>query len=101
MSCPSCAAPPDSSPDACRPEPAGTSAYQGEISGGSGSPHRALGNGQAMNELTVAVLGPGIMGEPIARNLLGAGHLVRVWNRTRAKAEPLAADGARVCDEPA
>ncbi|GAA4632888.1 NAD(P)-dependent oxidoreductase [Actinoallomurus vinaceus] len=54
-----------------------------------------------MNELTVAVLGTGIMGEPIARNLLGAGHLVRVWNRTRAKAEPLAADGARVCDEPA
>jgi 3-hydroxyisobutyrate dehydrogenase len=54
-----------------------------------------------MNELTVAVLGTGIMGEPIARNLLRAGHAVRVWNRTRAKAEPLAADGARVCDEPA
>ncbi|MEV5752640.1 NAD(P)-dependent oxidoreductase [Actinoallomurus sp. NPDC052308] len=54
-----------------------------------------------MDNLTVAVLGTGIMGEPIARNLLGAGHAVRVWNRTRAKAEPLAADGARVCDEPA
>ncbi|MEV5705495.1 NAD(P)-dependent oxidoreductase [Actinoallomurus sp. NPDC052274] len=54
-----------------------------------------------MENLTVAVLGTGIMGEPIARNLLGAGHAVRVWNRTRAKAEPLAADGARVCDEPA
>jgi 3-hydroxyisobutyrate dehydrogenase len=54
-----------------------------------------------MNELTVAVLGTGIMGEPMARNVLRAGHAVRVWNRTRAKAEPLAADGARVCDEPA
>ncbi|MCO6009347.1 NAD(P)-dependent oxidoreductase [Actinoallomurus purpureus] len=54
-----------------------------------------------MDELTVAVLGTGIMGEPIARNLLRAGLAVRVWNRTRAKAEPLAADGARVCDEPA
>lgn len=54
-----------------------------------------------MNNLTVAVLGAGIMGEPIARNILRAGHDVRVWNRTRAKAEPLAAEGARVCDEPA
>jgi 3-hydroxyisobutyrate dehydrogenase len=54
-----------------------------------------------MDNLTVAVLGTGIMGEPIARNLVRAGHDVRVWNRTRAKAEPLAADGAHVCDEPA
>ena len=54
-----------------------------------------------MDDLTVAVLGTGIMGEPIARNLLRAGFAVRAWNRTRAKAEPLAADGAVVCDEPA
>jgi 3-hydroxyisobutyrate dehydrogenase len=54
-----------------------------------------------MDKLTVAVLGTGIMGEPIARNLLSAGLDVRVWNRTRAKAEPLAAGGATVCDEPA
>lgn len=54
-----------------------------------------------MSELTVAVLGTGIMGEPIARNLLRAGITVRAWNRTRAKAEPLAADGAQVCDEAA
>jgi 3-hydroxyisobutyrate dehydrogenase len=53
-----------------------------------------------MDNLTVAVLGTGIMGEPIARNLLRAGIGVRAWNRTRAKAEPLAADGAVVCDEP-
>jgi 3-hydroxyisobutyrate dehydrogenase len=54
-----------------------------------------------MDKLTVAVLGTGIMGEPIARNLLRAGVDVRAWNRTRAKAEPLAGDGAVVCDEPA
>jgi len=47
---------------------------------------------------TVAVLGTGTMGEPIARNLLRAGFDVRVWNRTREKAEQLAADGATVCD---
>jgi 3-hydroxyisobutyrate dehydrogenase len=54
-----------------------------------------------MDKLTVAVLGTGIMGEPIARNLQRAGIGVRAWNRTRAKAEPLAADGVIVCDEPA
>jgi 3-hydroxyisobutyrate dehydrogenase len=54
-----------------------------------------------MDKLTVAVLGTGIMGEPIARNLLRAGIDVRAWNRTRAKAESLAGDGAVICDEPA
>ncbi|MBB5938269.1 NAD(P)-dependent oxidoreductase [Streptomyces zagrosensis] len=52
--------------------------------------------------ISVAVLGTGIMGAPMARNLAGAGGFdVRVWNRTRAKAEPLAAAGARVADTPA
>jgi 3-hydroxyisobutyrate dehydrogenase len=50
---------------------------------------------------TVALLGTGIMGAAMARNLLRAGLPVRVWNRTRAKAEPLAADGATVADTPA
>jgi 3-hydroxyisobutyrate dehydrogenase len=54
-----------------------------------------------MSDLTVAVLGTGIMGAGMARSLLREGIGVRAWNRTRAKAEPLAADGARVCDEPA
>jgi 3-hydroxyisobutyrate dehydrogenase-like beta-hydroxyacid dehydrogenase len=39
--------------------------------------------------LTVAVLGTGSMGAPIARTLLRAGFRVRVWNRTKAKAEAL------------
>ncbi|MEV6834957.1 NAD(P)-dependent oxidoreductase [Streptomyces sp. NPDC051133] len=50
---------------------------------------------------TVSVLGTGIMGAAMARNLCRAGFEVRVWNRTRAKAEPLAADGARVAGTPA
>jgi 3-hydroxyisobutyrate dehydrogenase len=36
----------------------------------------------------------------MARNLRRAGLDVRVWNRTRAKAEPLATEGARVTDSP-
>ncbi|OXY95772.1 NAD(P)-dependent oxidoreductase [Streptomyces diastatochromogenes] len=50
--------------------------------------------------LTVSVLGTGIMGAAMARNLARAGHEVRAWNRTREKAEPLAADGIRVTDTP-
>ncbi|MYR18411.1 NAD(P)-dependent oxidoreductase, partial [Streptomyces sp. SID6137] len=49
----------------------------------------------------VSVLGTGIMGAAMARNLCRAGLEVRAWNRTRDKAEPLAADGARIADTPA
>ena len=48
----------------------------------------------------IAVLGTGMMGHPIARRLHAAGHRVHVWNRTRAKAEPLAALGITVHDTP-
>jgi 3-hydroxyisobutyrate dehydrogenase len=41
------------------------------------------------------------MGAAMARNLLAAGMEVRVWNRSREKAEPLADDGAKVADSPA
>ncbi|MHA5049680.1 NAD(P)-dependent oxidoreductase [Streptomyces sp. SD15] len=50
---------------------------------------------------TVSVLGTGIMGAAMARNLAKAGHTVRAWNRSRDKAEPLAADGAHIADTPA
>ncbi|GAB2847877.1 NAD(P)-dependent oxidoreductase [Streptomyces deserti] len=53
------------------------------------------------DQLTVSVLGTGIMGAAMARNLVRAGHTVRAWNRTRAKAEPLAADGAHIAGTPA
>jgi 3-hydroxyisobutyrate dehydrogenase len=49
----------------------------------------------------VAVLGTGIMGAAMARNLLAEGMEVRAWNRSREKAEPLREAGAEVADSPA
>ncbi|MBA2963780.1 MULTISPECIES: NAD(P)-dependent oxidoreductase [Ramlibacter] len=51
--------------------------------------------------MKIALLGTGRMGLPMARRLCEAGHTVSVWNRTREKAQPLAASGATVCDTPA
>jgi 2-hydroxy-3-oxopropionate reductase len=51
--------------------------------------------------MRVALLGTGLMGAPMARRLLAAGHALRAWNRTRAKAQPLLALGAAVADSPA
>jgi 3-hydroxyisobutyrate dehydrogenase len=48
----------------------------------------------------IAFLGTGTMGGGMARNLLKAGHTVRVYNRTRAKADALTASGAQVADSP-
>jgi 3-hydroxyisobutyrate dehydrogenase len=48
----------------------------------------------------VAVLGTGIMGGPMARNLLRAGNDVTVWNRTEQKGLPLEQEGARSCVRP-
>jgi 3-hydroxyisobutyrate dehydrogenase len=56
---------------------------------------------QAASAPSVALLGTGIMGAGMARNMLRAGISLRAWNRTRAKAEPLEAEGAAVCDTPA
>ncbi|HEV3230587.1 MAG TPA: NAD(P)-dependent oxidoreductase, partial [Solirubrobacteraceae bacterium] len=50
---------------------------------------------------TVAFLGTGTMGLPMARNLLRAGFVVRAWNRTREKALALTDDGAEVTATPA
>lgn len=47
---------------------------------------------------TVAFVGTGIMGAPIAGHLLDAGYELRVHNRTREKAEGLVARGARWSD---
>src|ERR671917_206556 len=49
---------------------------------------------------TVALLGTGIMGAAMGRNLLGAGMEVRAWNRSAEKAGPLADDGATVVEDP-
>jgi 3-hydroxyisobutyrate dehydrogenase-like beta-hydroxyacid dehydrogenase len=48
--------------------------------------------------MDVAFIGLGKMGSGMARNLLRAGHRVTVHNRTRSKADALAADGARAVD---
>ncbi len=49
----------------------------------------------------IALLGTGLMGAPMGARLIEAGFDLAVWNRTRAKAEPLAARGARLADTPA
>ncbi|WP_255584412.1 NAD(P)-dependent oxidoreductase [Duganella sp. sic0402] len=43
----------------------------------------------------ITFLGIGLMGDPMARRLLAAGHQVTVWNRTHAKAQLLGEAGAR------
>jgi 2-hydroxy-3-oxopropionate reductase len=44
----------------------------------------------------IAFLGMGLMGAPMSANLLKAGFALTAWNRTPAKAEALAATGAKV-----
>jgi 3-hydroxyisobutyrate dehydrogenase-like beta-hydroxyacid dehydrogenase len=51
--------------------------------------------------MKVAFLGLGAMGTGMAHNLLKAGHELVVYNRTRAKADELAKQGARVAEQPA
>jgi 3-hydroxyisobutyrate dehydrogenase len=46
--------------------------------------------------MTVAILGTGVMGTAIALNLHRKGFVVRVWNRTRARADVLASHGVLV-----
>lgn len=50
---------------------------------------------------TIAVLGTGLIGAPVARNLRKRGFAVRAWNRTAAKAQALAADGVETFASPA
>lgn len=47
-----------------------------------------------MTKTSVTVLGLGLMGGALAEALLRDGRTVTVWNRSRAKAEPLVAKGA-------
>lgn len=50
---------------------------------------------------TISLLGCGLMGTPMATRLLNHGYTLAAWNRTRSKADALAAKGARVADTPA
>ncbi len=49
----------------------------------------------------IGFIGLGIMGRPMALNLVKAGHSVTVYNRTKDKAEPLRKAGAKVASTPA
>jgi 3-hydroxyisobutyrate dehydrogenase-like beta-hydroxyacid dehydrogenase len=48
--------------------------------------------------MQLGFVGMGIMGSPMAQNLVRAGHRVMVWNRTRAKCAAAEAAGATVAD---
>ena len=50
------------------------------------------------NAQKIGWIGMGRMGFPMAERLLKAGHDVTIWNRTRAKAEPLEKIGGKVVD---
>jgi 3-hydroxyisobutyrate dehydrogenase-like beta-hydroxyacid dehydrogenase len=49
----------------------------------------------------IGFIGTGLMGRGMARNLIRKGHIVRIYNRTRAKAEEVAQIGGTVADTPA
>jgi 3-hydroxyisobutyrate dehydrogenase-like beta-hydroxyacid dehydrogenase len=51
--------------------------------------------------MDVGFIGLGNIGSAMSRCLIKAGHHLKVYNRTRAKAEQLAVDGAVVVDRPA
>ncbi|MGZ6243054.1 MAG: NAD(P)-binding domain-containing protein, partial [Candidatus Binataceae bacterium] len=46
--------------------------------------------------MEIAWIGTGIMGAPMARNLMRAGHRLRLHNRTAKRAVALAAEGSEV-----
>src|SRR5436853_1772119 len=52
----------------------------------------------AKNNQKIGWIGMGRMGFPMAERLLKAGYDVSIWNRTRAKAEPLAEKGGKIVD---
>ena len=51
--------------------------------------------------MKIGYIGIGVMGRPMAGNLLKAGHSLYIHNRTAAKCDSLAARGATVCASPA
>lgn len=54
-----------------------------------------------MPAMTIAFLGAGLMGAGMVEAALGRGEEVVVWNRTLARARPLAEKGARLAETPA
>jgi 3-hydroxyisobutyrate dehydrogenase-like beta-hydroxyacid dehydrogenase len=56
-------------------------------------------NAEKAKQARLGWIGTGRMGFDMARRLARGGCDLTVWNRTRAKAEPLAADGAKIADK--
>ncbi len=54
-----------------------------------------------MSELRIGYIGLGLMGKPMARNIMQAGYAMTVWNRSPEKCADLAALGAKVASSPA
>ncbi len=54
-----------------------------------------------MNDQHIGLIGTGIMGEPMGRNLIKAGFQLSVLTRTKSKADALLQQGATWCDSPA
>lgn len=54
-----------------------------------------------MQTNAIAFIGLGSMGAPMASNLLASGMPLTVFNRSKARAQPLTAAGARLADTPA
>src|SRR5215813_8103915 len=52
----------------------------------------------AASKQKIGWIGVGRMGSPMVERLLKAGYDLSIWNRTRAKAEPLGKAGAKVVD---
>jgi 3-hydroxyisobutyrate dehydrogenase-like beta-hydroxyacid dehydrogenase len=51
--------------------------------------------------MEMGFIGLGAMGEPIARNLIKAGHALKIYNRTRSRVTALVSAGATVAETPA
>src|SRR5262245_8699836 len=68
--------------------------WRTHVTGRAITEDRMAGNAQK-----IGWIGMGRMGFPMAERLLKAGHDVSIWNRTRAKAEPLAKVGGKVVDK--
>lgn len=51
--------------------------------------------------MRLGFIGLGVMGQPMARHLLAAGHTLAIWARRPSVCQPLSAAGAQVCADPA
>jgi 3-hydroxyisobutyrate dehydrogenase-like beta-hydroxyacid dehydrogenase len=57
-------------------------------------------NAHSLPSSRIGLIGLGLMGTALTERLLEHGYRVLVWNRTRAKADPVLSQGAEWCDNP-